>query len=81
MCERFNAAAKTASRMTRSFRAYGLKIKELPSQSDAATWVDELWDMYTGFTLFSQEAGLDPKGTTGSSLFKNWYFSSSMLEG
>ncbi|QRR00859.1 hypothetical protein [Dyadobacter sandarakinus] len=55
-------------------RAYGLKVKELLSQSDAATWVDELWDMYTGFTLFSQEAGYDPKGHDRFVSFKELVF-------
>jgi hypothetical protein len=46
----------------RLHRAYGQKVKELLSQSDAETWIEDLWDMYTGFTLFSQEAGYDPRG-------------------
>ena len=28
-------------------RAYGLKVKELLSQSNAETWIEDLWDMYT----------------------------------
>lgn len=54
--------------------AYGRKVKELLAQSHAAIWVDELWDMYTGFTLFSQEAGYDPKGHDRFVSFKELVF-------
>ena len=46
----------------RLYCAYGRKVKDLLSQSDAETWIEDLWDMYTGFTFFSQEAGYDPRG-------------------
>lgn len=42
-------------------RAYGRKVQELLSQSDAATWVDDLWQMYSGYALLAQEAGHDPR--------------------
>lgn len=55
-------------------RAYGAKVKELLSHSDAAQWVEDLWEMYTGFTLFSQEAGYDPKGHDRFVSFKELVF-------
>ena len=55
-------------------RAYGLRVKELLSQSNAETWIEDLWDMYTGFTLFSQEAGYDPKGHDRFVSFKELVF-------
>lgn len=54
--------------------AYGRKVKELLSQSDAETWIEDLWDMYTGFTLFSQEAGYDPRGHDRFVSFKELVF-------
>ncbi|KAA0992461.1 hypothetical protein [Dyadobacter aurulentus] len=29
------------------YYAYGLKVKDLLSQSDAEDWIEDLWDMYT----------------------------------
>ena len=55
-------------------RAYGRKVQELLSQSDANTWVDNLWDMYTGLTLFAQQAGHDPKGHDKFVSFKELVF-------
>ena len=55
-------------------RAYGLKVKELLSQSNAETWIEDLWDMYTGFTLFSQDAGYDPRGHNRFVSFKELVF-------
>ncbi|MEO6286666.1 MAG: hypothetical protein ABIN80_24970 [Dyadobacter sp.] len=55
-------------------RAYGRKVQELLSQSDANIWIEDLWDMYTGFTLFSQEAGYDPRGHDRFVSFKELVF-------
>ena len=58
----------------RLHRAYGRKVQELLSSSDAATWVNDLWDMYTGFTLFAQESGTDPRGHNRFVSFKQLVF-------
>ncbi|MCE7070914.1 hypothetical protein LZG74_11405 [Dyadobacter sp. CY327] len=58
----------------RLHRAYGRKVKDLLSQSDAETWIEDLWDMYTGFTHFSQEAGYDPRGHNRFVSFKQLVF-------
>ncbi|MCF2490795.1 hypothetical protein [Dyadobacter sp. CY347] len=55
-------------------RAYGRKVQELLSQSDADQWVDDLWEMYTGFTLFAQECGTDPRGHNRFISFKALVF-------
>jgi hypothetical protein len=55
-------------------RAYGKKVQELLSQSDAATWIEDLWEMYTGFTLFAQECGTDPRGHNRFVSFKELVF-------
>ena len=62
------------SSLDRLHRAYGQKVKELLRQSDAETWIEDLWDMYTGFTLFSQEAGYDPRGHDRFVSFKELVF-------
>jgi hypothetical protein len=43
-------------------QAYGRKVQDLLSQCDAATWIEDLWQMYTGYTAFVQESGYDPRG-------------------
>ena len=55
-------------------RAYGRKVQELLSQSTAASWVNDLWDMYTGYTLFAQQAGYDPEGHNKFVSFKELVF-------
>jgi hypothetical protein len=55
-------------------QAYGREVQELLSQSDAATWINNLWGMYTGFTMFSQEAGYDPRGHNRFVSFKELVF-------
>lgn len=55
-------------------RAYGCRVKQLLNQSDSAEWVESIWDMYTGFTAFSQEAGYDPKGPDRFVSFKELIF-------
>jgi hypothetical protein len=64
----------------RLYRAYGREVKDLLSQSDAETWIEDLWDMYTGFTFFSQEAGMIREVTTGLFLSKSWCVSFRILE-
>ena len=49
-------------------------MQELLSQSDAADWIKDIWDMYTGFTAFSQEAGFDPNGHNRFVSFKKLVF-------
>lgn len=44
-------------------RAYGRKVQELLSQSDAATLINDLWQMYTGYTVLVQDSGHDPRGS------------------
>ncbi|WP_215239272.1 hypothetical protein [Dyadobacter helix] len=60
--------------MHQLYLAYGRKVKELLSQSDAETWIEDLWDMYTGFTFFSRESGYDPKGHDRFVPFKQLVF-------
>ncbi|MCE7070095.1 hypothetical protein LZG74_07280 [Dyadobacter sp. CY327] len=55
-------------------RAYGRKVEELLSSSDAATWINDLWDMYTGFTHFAQECGTDPRSHNRFVSFKELVF-------
>ncbi|MCE6992926.1 hypothetical protein [Dyadobacter sp. CY323] len=59
--------------------AYGRKVKELLSQSDAETWIEDLWDMYTGFTLSARKLGMIREVTIGLFLSKSLCFSFRML--
>ena len=54
--------------------AYGRKVQELLSNSDAATWIEDLWELYTGYTLFAQESGHDPKGHNRFMSFRDLVF-------
>ncbi len=54
--------------------AYGRKVRDLLSQSNAATWINDLWDMYTGYTAFSQECGFDHRGHERFVSFKELVF-------
>jgi hypothetical protein len=55
-------------------RAYGRKVQELLSQSDAATWIEHLWQMYTGYTVLAQESGYDPRGSDRFVSFRELVF-------
>ena len=68
------ADAQSADALNNLHLAYGRKVQELLSSSDAASWVENLWDMYTGFTLFAQECGADPKGHNRFLSFKELVF-------
>jgi hypothetical protein len=54
--------------------AYGRKVQELLSQSDAATRIEDLWQMYTGYTVLTQEAGYDPRGSNMFMSFRDLVF-------
>ncbi|WP_138482028.1 hypothetical protein [Dyadobacter bucti] len=54
--------------------AYGHKVQELLSQSDAATLIDDLWHMYTGYTVLVQDAGHDPRGSNMFVSFRDLVF-------
>lgn len=54
--------------------AYGRKVQELLSQSHADAWIDDLWQMYTGYVLLAQEAGHDPKSYNRFVPFKELVF-------
>ncbi|MCF2501670.1 hypothetical protein [Dyadobacter chenhuakuii] len=54
--------------------AYGRQVQELLSQSDAATWIEDLWQMYTGYTMFMQEAGHNPRGSNTFISFRELVF-------
>ena len=69
-----DAKSADAQSLDSLHRAYGRKVHELLSQSDAATRVEDLWDMYTGFTHFSQHAGYDPNGHNKFVSFKELVF-------
>jgi hypothetical protein len=46
--------------------AYSRKVQELLSQSDASTWISDLWDMYTTRRYLRKRLGMIHEGTAGS---------------
>jgi len=56
------------------YYTYRCKVHELLSWNDANPWVNDLWEMYTGFTLFSQEYGYDPRSHNRFVSFKDLVF-------
>jgi hypothetical protein len=56
-------------------QAYGRKVQELLSQSDAATWINNLWQhVHRLHDVFVQEAGYDPRGHNRFVSFKELVF-------
>lgn len=41
--------------------AYGREVKELLASSAPADMADHLWEVYTGFVHFENEAGYNPR--------------------
>jgi hypothetical protein len=69
-----DSVSLNAAAADRLLCAYGRKVQDLLSQSDAATWVEDLWDMYTGYTAFSQDSGYDRRGHDRFVAFKELVF-------
>ncbi|TLV02235.1 hypothetical protein [Dyadobacter luticola] len=37
--------------------AYGREVAELLSQSHASTWINDLWDIYSGYMMAQKDLG------------------------
>ncbi|WP_291206786.1 hypothetical protein [Dyadobacter sp.] len=66
--------------------AFGREVAELLSQSSPSNWIDDLWDIYTGY--MPRRAGLrkenwatTPARQTFLHHSRSWCFSSSVLRG
>lgn len=54
--------------------AYGREVAELLSQSHAASWVNDLWDIYTGYMVAQRELGHDLRAANIFTSFKELVF-------
>jgi hypothetical protein len=41
--------------------AYGHQVKELLSMSSAETWIEDLWDIFSGYMLAQRDLGYNPR--------------------
>ncbi|NIJ52828.1 hypothetical protein [Dyadobacter arcticus] len=54
--------------------AYGREVSELLSQSNAASWVNDLWDIYTGYMVAQRELGHNLRAADIFTSFKELVF-------
>ncbi|CAG5068108.1 hypothetical protein DYBT9623_00836 [Dyadobacter sp. CECT 9623] len=54
--------------------AYGREVAELLSQSHASTWVNDLWDIYSGYMIAQPELGYNPRASHIFASFKELLF-------
>ncbi|KQS30985.1 hypothetical protein [Dyadobacter sp. Leaf189] len=54
--------------------AYGREVAELLSQSHASTWVNDLWDIYSGYMVAQPELGYNPRASHIFASFKELVF-------
>ncbi|WP_031526531.1 hypothetical protein [Dyadobacter crusticola] len=54
--------------------AYGREVAELLSQSHASTWVNDLWDIYSGYMMAQPELGYNPRASHIFASFKELVF-------
>ena len=54
--------------------AYGREVAVLLSQSSAATWVNDLWDIYSGYMHAQPELGHNLRATDVFTSFKELMF-------
>ena len=54
--------------------AYGREVAELLSQSSAASWMNDLWDIYSGYMHAQPELGHNLRATDIFTSFKELLF-------
>jgi hypothetical protein len=54
--------------------AYGREVAELLSQSHAASWISDLWDIYSGYMVAQPELGYNPRASEIFASFKELVF-------
>jgi hypothetical protein len=59
---------------SRQLAIYGQLVQDLLSQTDAKTWIDDLWSIYTGYTVFENSAGFNPRGSEIFMTFRELVF-------
>ena len=69
-----NALLSSIGPEDRICMAYGQEVKMLLNASDPASWVEDLWTIYTGFMLAQKELGYDPRIADTFCSFKELLF-------
>jgi hypothetical protein len=54
--------------------AYGREVAELLSQCSAASWANDLWDIYSGYMLAQKEMGYNHRASDIFTSFKELLF-------
>ncbi|MCE7060809.1 hypothetical protein [Dyadobacter sp. CY343] len=54
--------------------AYGREVAELLSQSNTTTWVNDLWDIYSGYMVAQHELGHNLRASEIFASFKELVF-------
>lgn len=63
------------------YLAFGREVAELLSQSSPSNWIDDLWDIYTGYMLAQREMGYNPRAADIFTSFKELVFFFQRVEG
>jgi hypothetical protein len=61
--------------------AYGREVAELLSQSNATTWINDLWDIYSGYMVAQRELGYNPRASDIFTSFKELVFFFQRVQG
>lgn len=59
---------------SRQLAVYGQLVHDLLSQTDPKNWIDDLWSIYTGYTVFEKGAGYNPRGSEIFMTFRELVF-------
>jgi len=63
------------------YLAFGREVAELLTQSSPSNWIDDLWDIYTGYMIAQRELGYDPRAADIFTSFKELVFFFQGVEG
>jgi len=59
---------------------YGQLVQDLLSQCGAEEWIDDLWSIYTGYSIYQKEVGYNPRISETFTTFKELVFFFQKLE-
>ena len=59
---------------------YGLLVQDLLSQCGTKEWIDDLWSIYTGYSIYQKEVGYNPRLSETFTTFKELVFFFQKLE-
>ncbi|MGX5857232.1 hypothetical protein ACWKW6_26500 [Dyadobacter jiangsuensis] len=76
-----NTLSKSAESHDSRYLAFGREVAELLSQSSPSNWIDDLWDIYTGYMIAQREMGYNPRAADIFTSFKELVFFFQRVEG